>query len=69
MKALASIVSIAIIIVAYAAPSHAQKGAGGAQTSVNGKQCYKLAVSRGERPGSQNYIRFMQQCKAGKVPL
>jgi len=68
MKALASIASIAIIILACAAPSHAQK-AGGSQTSVSGKQCYRLAVARGERPGSQNYVKFMQQCKAGKVPI
>jgi hypothetical protein len=66
MKAIAC---IAIIVVAYAAPSHAQKGAGGSQAAVSGKQCYKVAVSRGERPGSKSYIMFMQQCKAGKISL
>ena len=66
MKALAFIASIAVVIVAFAAPS---QGQGGSQTSVSGKQCYKVAVSRGERPGSKNYVQFMQQCKAGKVPL
>jgi len=68
MKALASVASIAIIIVC-AAPSHAQKGAGGSQTAVSGKQCYKLAISRGERPGRPHYRSFMRQCKAGKIPL
>jgi hypothetical protein len=66
MKAVAC---IAVIVVAYAAPSHAQKGAGGSQGAVSGKQCYEVAVSRGERPGSKSYIMFMQRCKAGKVPL
>jgi hypothetical protein len=66
MKALASIASIAVVIVAFAAPS---QGQGGSQTSVSGKQCSKAAASRGERPGSKSYVQFMQQCKAGKAPL
>jgi hypothetical protein len=61
MKALASIASIAVVIVAFAAPS---QGA-----PVSGKECSKAAASRGERPGSKSYVQFMQQCKAGKVPL
>jgi cytochrome c5 len=64
MKALASIASIAVVIVAFAAPSQ-----GAPQTSVSGKECSKAAASRGERPGSKSYVQFMQQCKAGKVPL
>ena len=61
----ASITSIAIII-AFATPSLAQKGS---QTVVSGKQCYKLAISRGERPGRPHYRYFMRQCKAGKIPV
>jgi len=68
MKALASVASIAIIIVC-AAPSHAQKGAGGAQASVSGKRCYESATSRGWRPGTRGYISFMRECKAGKISL
>jgi hypothetical protein len=62
MKALASIAYIAVI-VAFAAPSQ------GAPASQSGKECSKAAASRGERPGSKSYVQFMQQCKAGKVPL
>jgi hypothetical protein len=69
MKALASIASIAIIIIAYAAPSRAQKGAGGSQTSVSGKQCAQFAMARGERLGRPGYTKFLRQCKAGKIPL
>jgi hypothetical protein len=67
MKAFAAIASIAII-TAFATPSLAQKGS---QTVVSGKQCYRLAVSRGWRPSGKRggYRKFMRQCKAGKIPL
>jgi len=65
MKALASIATMAVVIVALVAPSHGAPS----QTSVSGKECAKAAASRGERPGSKTYVQFMQQCKAGKVPL
>jgi hypothetical protein len=64
MKAVASMASIAVVIVAFAAPSQGAPS----QTSVSGKECAKAAVARGERPGSKTYVQFMQQCKAGKVP-
>jgi hypothetical protein len=60
MKALAAIASIAVVLVALTAPS---------QAAVSEKECAKAAASRGERPGSKTYVQFMQQCKAGKVPL
>ena len=62
MKAFAAIASIAVVIVAFAAPS---QGA----PAVSDKECSKAAAARGERPGSKTYVQFMQQCKAGKVPL
>jgi len=66
MKLAVSIASIAIIM-ACATPSLAQRGS---QTVVSGKECYRLAVSRGFRPGAfRGYRKFMRQCKAGMIPL
>ena len=68
MKTGMSIAFIAVVI-ACATPSFAQKVS---QTAVSGKQCYEVAVSRGWRPTGKRgsgYIKFMRQCKAGKILL
>ena len=65
MKISVSIACIAVVI-ACATPSFAQRSS---QSTAIGRECYKLAVSRGERPGRPHYVQFMRQCKAGRIPF
>jgi hypothetical protein len=71
-----SIVAIAAVVAALATPSVALS----AKAKPTWDTCYSLAVERGSAPGRGgsegnkgggmgHYLRFMDECQAGKIPL
>jgi len=73
-------VAIAAIVSALAIPGVAVPAFARAKQAPTWDTCYALAVERGSAPGrggSENnkgggmghYIRFMDECQAGKIPL